>query len=131
VRFRDEPTGAWGNLGNGLAGALGEPLLTGSGTLEAGTPTSIDLSNAAVNAPLLFGIGSSTIFAPFAGGTVVPSLEIILSGTTDAAGKASLAGNWPGGVPSGSSFFLQAFVVDPTGPHGFAFSNAISATTPY
>ena len=131
LRFRDEPAGSWGNLGDGLAGALGEPLLAGSGTLQAGASTSIDLSNAALNAPLLLGIGTTTIFAHFAGGTVVPSLDVILPGTTDAAGKLSLSGTWPSGLPGGVTIYLQAFIVDATGPHGFAFSNAIVATTPY
>lgn len=45
---------AWSDQGNALAGVFGDPLLTGTGTLEAGSANSIDLSNAAQSATIAF-----------------------------------------------------------------------------
>jgi hypothetical protein len=132
VRFRDEPHSPWVDLGHGLGGALGEPVLTGHGDLFAGWKTSLALSNAAVDAPFFLVIGTAVDCLPFAGGTIVPVLDFFgPAGTTDATGLASLSGTWPGGVPGGFTFYAQEFVVDGTAPHGLAFSNAVAGTTPY
>ena len=132
VRFRDEPSSAWGDLGNGLAGASGIPALVGSGSLVAGSNTSLDVSGAAANAGIFWVLGTSTGSLHFAGGVLVPTLDGIVSGlSTDGAGQASLGGAWPAGLPGGFSLYVQALVLDGGAPHGLAFSNAVVGTTPY
>jgi len=132
VRFRDEPSSAWGDLGNGLAGAAGIPALAGSGSLVAGSNTSLDVSGAAANAGIFWVLGTSTGSLHFAGGVLVPTLDLIVGGvSTDGAGQASLSGAWPAGIPGGFSIYVQALVLDGSAPHGLAFSNAVVGTTPY
>jgi hypothetical protein len=132
VRFREEPQGAWGDLGHALAGTGGAPALTGSGDLVAGTPTSIVLGNALPNAPLWFVVGDRPADLPFAGGEIVPSPVLILGGlTTDASGAFSLSGNWPSGVAGGATFLFQALIADAGAPKGFAISNAVEAVAAY
>lgn len=125
-----EPPGPWCDLGNALAGTNGDPLLVGSGPLTAGSSVSIDLSNASPGAPAFVTIGFSAINAPFKGGVMVPYPDLLFGMTIDLIGGASLAGTWPGGVPSGFTTYFQWWIADAGGPSGFAASNAISGTAP-
>jgi hypothetical protein len=49
---------------------------------------------------------------------------------TDGSGRIDIEETWPSGVPSGFSIYLQYWIEDPTGPFGFAASNALRAQTP-
>jgi hypothetical protein len=132
LRFRDEPQGSWADFGHALAGSNGDPQLVGTGDLVAGSATSLDLTNGPFNAPLWFVVGGSTSHLPFAGGEIVPSLDLILGGlTTDATGAFSFNGNWPTGVPAGTTLYFQALMVDAGAAKGFAISNAIEAVAAY
>ena len=132
IRFRDEPTSAWADLGNGLAGVSGVPALVGNGSLVGGSNVSLDLTLGAPNAPIFWVLGTSTNSFSFAGGVLVPTFDLIVNGlSTDGAGSASLSGAWPSGVPGGFTLYAQTLVVDAAAPHGLSFSNAIAGTTPY
>jgi hypothetical protein len=128
-----DPTNAWTTLGEGsLAGGNAfAPELRGAGTLQPGTPWSLELAIAARFSPAAFVAGSSTQFHPFKGGVLVPSANLVVSGLlTDSQGRIELGGLWPAGVPSGVQIWIQAWVVDNGGVAGFAASNAVLATTP-
>ena len=119
----------WVDHGNALAGALGEPLLAGAGPLIAGQPMSVTLSNAAANAPLTLIAGFADIEAPFKGGYLVPSPNILIVGlNTGPAGGLTLGTTWPAGIPAGFVIYVQAWIVDAAGPKGFAASSGISGT---
>jgi len=49
---------------------------------------------------------------------------------TDVAGGIQLPFLGPAGVPGGTSFTIQAAIVDAGAPAGVALSNAIQGTTP-
>lgn len=122
---------AWYDLGAGLAGTHGEPVLAGDGTLKPGSPVSLALSNAREASSAALIIGVSELSAPFKGGTLVPFPTMIVFGLpTGPAGALTLNGTWPGGLPSNFSFYFQEWVVDPAGPSGFASTNAVKARTP-
>ncbi len=125
---------AWDNLGFGLAGTHGEPLLVGAGTLEAGTLTAASVSNAPRGTPGFLLGGATTILLPFKGGMVVPDpfggAGFALFALTDPSGHLEFADTWPAGVPTGSTTYLQAWVVDPEAPAGVAASNAVVAVAP-
>lgn len=129
----DEPA-AWTDLGLALGGTYGEPMLIGTGSLEANTTVQVGLSNALENAAAFLIVGVSALnFAPFHGGTLVPNPSppgSVLAVATDATGQHGLAATWPVGVPAGSELYLQYWVSDPGGPFGFSASNAIQGTTP-
>jgi hypothetical protein len=114
----------------GLAGVAGTPALVGTGSLFAGTPVALSLTQARPFAfsPLI--VGLSAINAPFKGGTLVPNPDFVFPLFSDFFGAWSFAGLWPAGIPAGVTIRFQAWIQDPAGPQAFAASNAISATTP-
>ena len=124
---------AWKTLAEGAleGGNTYAPELRGEGTLQPGTPWSLELAIAARNSPAAFVAGFSTQFHPFKGGVLVPAPDLVISGlVTDSEGRIELGGLWPPGAPSGAQVWLQAWVVDSGGPAGFAASNAVLGTVP-
>ena len=126
-----DPTAAWGDLGNGLAGLYGTPRLGGEGSLAGGTPYALVLTDAHPVQPAWLVLGLAPLSAPFKGGVLVPHPDLIVSGlVTSAAGDLALDDTWPTGVPSGASFFTQFWITEPGAPSGFAASNGLRGTTP-
>ncbi len=127
VTFSD----VWEDLGNGLAGTNGVPVLAGEGSLAAGSALELTLTDAANSAAVGLFVGFTQIDAPFKGGVLVPSPDILVTPLmTDATGELVLASTWPAGVPSGFEIYLQDWIVDAAGPNGFAASNGLLGTTP-
>jgi hypothetical protein len=119
----------WEDLGQGLAGTNGVPVLGGSGSLQAGAPLTLALTSALENSTTALVIGLVQIDVPFKGGVMVPRPDLILFGlSTSASGSHELPALWPAGTPSGFTVFFQHWVTDPVGPAGFAASNALEAT---
>jgi predicted carbohydrate-binding protein with CBM5 and CBM33 domain len=126
-----EPLDRFADLGDGLVGSNGLPELTGAGTLAAGDPVSVSLTQALELAPATLVLGLSALDAPFKGGVLVPHPDVLFDGlTTDGAGELVVNGTWPAGVPSGFVTYLQCWIVDGQGPKGLAASNGLSATAP-
>ena len=75
-------------------------------------------------------VGFSTLFIPLEGGTLVPSLDLIVPLGTSPAGAVTIADVFPPGAPSGFSFHVQFWITDPAGPFGWAASNGLTGTTP-
>jgi hypothetical protein len=130
--FSQGPSNPWSDLGQGLAGVLGEPDLFGAGALLTGTLGWVELKGAAPNATAVLFMGFFNGAVPFKGGTFVPLHPIAQLGvtTTGWGGDRVSWGFWPPGVPSGTTMVFQYWVVDPTGPEGFAASNAVMAVVP-
>jgi hypothetical protein len=123
--------GCWKDLGLGLAGVNGAPVLAGTGTLLAGEPLTLALGNAKPSSSAALIVGFDQLNAPFKGGTLVPTVNLLIAGLpVDGAGSLLLPANWPAGLPSDFSLYFQAWVADAAGPHGFSASNGLSATTP-
>jgi YVTN family beta-propeller protein len=131
----DASLDVWTDLGAALAGAHGDPLLVGAGTLQPGDPVSLALSNALAGSSYTLVIGASLLNLPFKGGTMVPDTDLLIFGLpvlaspSGAAGFSQLSATWPA-LPSGISIYLQAWISDPAGPFGFAASNAVRGITP-
>ena len=86
---------------------------------------------AARNAPAALVLGLAGLYAPFKGGVLVPSPDLLVPGLlTDTAGALALSGLWPPGVPAGLDVYLQAWIQDVTAVGGLAGSNGIVGTTP-
>jgi len=120
----------WTDLGHALAGTAGLPHLQGNGSLAVGTTVQWTISNARPLAPTWQLVGFSQIFAPFAGGVIVPAPDVLLPTTSDALGGFSISVFVPTSLPSGQSITTQFWIADPVGPAGFAASNAISKAAP-
>ena len=131
VTWDASPWGLWIDGGNALPGAFGPPQLAGSGGLLGGDALVVRTANAAPGVPAGIVLGASQINLPFKGGVMVPMPDALVDGlVTDGLGWMELPAVWPAGIPSGLSLHMQAWFVDPAGPHGFTASNAVAATTP-
>ena len=121
----------WCDLGHGLAGTHPSPRLSGTGTLLGGDAVQLDVTEALASAPAILIVGFSQVVLPFKGGVLVPTPNVLFPGLlTGAGGAIHLAATWPGGVPAGAEIFLQTWILDAGGPHGFSATNALRARTP-
>ncbi|MHC5210470.1 MAG: hypothetical protein ACYTG2_07125 [Planctomycetota bacterium] len=121
----------WTDLGGGLAGTHGIPQLSGLGSLVAGETLTLTLAGALESASTTLVLGFVIENAPFKGGVMIPQPDILIFGlSTDPAGGFSLSSPWPAGVPADTSLHLQAWLLDPAGPAGFAATTGLTATTP-
>ncbi|MCA8968679.1 MAG: hypothetical protein KDC95_02805 [Planctomycetes bacterium] len=108
--------------------ATGVPVLSGTGTLAPNTAFSFDISNAAPNTGGLLIIGATRLDLPFFGGILVPFPLQTLSFLTNANGAQNLAGTVPASAPGNLDFYMQAWIIDATGPQGFTATNGVRAT---
>lgn len=123
--------GPWVSLGKALAGALGAPCLVGSGTLAAGDPITLELTGSVPLGSTSLVIGLAELCAPFKGGTLAPTIDLILAGLPlDAGGDLTLSGTTPAGLPSGTELVFQFWAPDGGGPKGFNASNGVKGITP-
>ncbi|MCB9897948.1 MAG: hypothetical protein H6825_08090 [Planctomycetes bacterium] len=125
------PTG-YVDLGGALAGLGGTtPALAGAGPLSGGSANAFVLTDARASSVAHLVLGVAQFGAPFKGGTLVPSPDLVLFGLpVDAGGALTIPFVMPPGLPSGASVYAQLWVVDAAGPAGFAASNGLRATTP-
>lgn len=131
VDLVDVRPGPFVDLGNGLSGAFGVPLLVGTGDLTVGSPTSLNLSGAASNTITTLVVGLSEASVPFKGGVLVPAPDALLGGfPTGLLGLLNLSAPWPSGIPSGTQIWFQHWIIDGAGPVGFSASNALRADVP-
>lgn len=121
---------SWTDLGGSVGGASGVPVLAASGALCAGTNVSVRLDGAPPGAPSVWFAGFSQLGVPFKGGTMVPLAGLVLPKIVGADGGTLLSATWPAGLPSGVALYVQAWIVDATGPFGFTASNALRGLTP-
>jgi hypothetical protein len=127
------PADRWTDLGHSLVGTTGAPVLAGSGTLAASSPTTLTLSNARASSPAVLGISTARADLPLLGGILVPNLgngALVIPFTTSGAGGVTLNFPWPSGVPAGTSFYIQCWISDAGGPFGLSASNALAANQP-
>jgi hypothetical protein len=121
----------WTNLGNGLAGVNGVPVLLGTGPLTTGSPGALALTNAAPSAPCSLFISLSSSPANFKCGTLVPvpiAFQLLLF--TNGSGNLPLAWpSFPGGL-SGQSLYFQYAIADVAAICGTSLSNAERGDVP-
>jgi len=119
------------DLGLALGGTHGRPVLTVFGSFQPGASTKIRVENALEGSQAHVALGASRLDAPFKGGVLVPTLDLLILGLPlDAAGQLELASAWPAGVPSGLQAWLQFWITDAGGPAGFAATNAVELSLP-
>jgi len=121
----------WTDLGSGLGGVNGVPLLDGTGTLAPGSAGSVQLSNARPSAPAWLALSFASTPVPFRGGTLVPNpVAMHVRLTTDATGSVVLPFVTPLGLPPGTHLYMQAVVLDHAAVQGVALSHALRGLTP-
>ncbi|MFT7463540.1 MAG: hypothetical protein ACI9EF_001885 [Pseudohongiellaceae bacterium] len=121
---------AWETLGCALTGSLGEPQLTGGGSLTGGQSGQLQLNVAAPLSPaaLLISLQSSPV--PFKGGTLKPfPFAAVLSFTTLSDGSPFFPYTMPTGLQGNIEITAQAAISDTAAPAGVSLSNAILGVT--
>jgi len=125
------PAPSWTDLGFGLGGLLGLPVLAGLGDHEAGEPGVFLLENAHPNAAAVLFASLANTPTRFKGGTLIPVPIVLAIGlNTGPSTPMTLPFSWPAGVPAGLTFYVQVALQDLTAPQGVALSNALSSTPP-
>lgn len=126
-----DPSKQWTDLGNGLAGTSGIPLLKGTGALTVGSTTNVVLSSGKPSSAAAFVVGLTAAYVPFKQGIVVPLPDLlVIVPALSPSGAVGLPFAWPAGLPSGFETYWQVIVADPVAVAGFALSNALLSTTP-
>jgi hypothetical protein len=123
--------GPWTDLGGGIAGVAGIPVLAGSGTLSPGSPGAMTVSAAAPSAPCLLFFSLLEVDVPFKGGTLsaYPPLATYPL-ATDPTGDLALSwAAWPPFLPAGVEMFFQLAVADAAAVKGAAVSNLLRGVT--
>jgi hypothetical protein len=123
------PDFLWTDLGHALAGS-GTPALQGEGLLAPATTIVFKLTGTAPGLPTALLGGTSPLDAPFKGGVLVPSPDIVLPGLLSGSPGLILHAGFPPGLPSGLELWFQMWLADPAGPKGFAATNALRAYVP-
>jgi hypothetical protein len=86
----------WSDLGGAIAGSGGAPAFSGTGTLVAGFPMTLDLTNAPSGATVLLWLSVASTPLPYFGGTVhpfPPTTGFLLA--ANGSGELSIGGAWP------------------------------------
>jgi len=113
-------------------GFSGYPVMLASGGFTAGDAVEFHLFSAWPQGPTVLIAGFSEDYAPFHGGTLVPSPDIVLGlFVTDAEGDLGVQAHWPSGVPSGTQVTLQFWSQWPYPfPGPYVASSAVRVTAP-
>jgi hypothetical protein len=128
VTFADD---AFTDVGQGLAGTHGVPVLEAHGMLEPASLLTLSLDGALEHGTATLVAGLSVLGAPFKGGVLVPQPTLLLAGLpTGPDGAFELSTIWPPGALPAFTLVCQAWIVDPAGPAGFAASNGVVGSTP-
>lgn len=91
----------------------GNPVLSGTGTLQAGSATTLSLTDAEPNSMVLMIAGASETNLAYQGNTIVPALQVLVFLPTNSNGDLTLPFSWANPAPPpGFKLYLQ--VVNPT-----------------
>jgi hypothetical protein len=121
----------WTDLGGGIAGVAGIPVLAGSGALAPGTPGDLTVSAAAPSAPALLFFSLLEVGVPFKGGTLsaYPPLATYTLATDPLGDLALPWAAWPPFLPAGVEIFFQLAVADAAAVKGASLSNLLRGVT--
>jgi hypothetical protein len=121
----------WTDLGGGTLGSNGQPTLTGSGPLSAGSTMTLDLTNGPASDITLLWISLTPTPTAAVGGTLhafpYDASFVLLS---DASGGINISASVAAGAPAGTEITFQYICKDAANPHGITLSNGLKGTTP-
>lgn len=122
-------TEGWADLGDALSGVQGDPALVGAGSPSSGEAISLTIVSGPPSGSATLVVGLTPLNAPFKGGVLVPSPDLLVTGLPlDASGAAVLPAVWPSGIPAGFRVLLQAWMPDAAAPQDLSATNALRIT---
>jgi hypothetical protein len=105
------------------------PVLSGSGPGVPGTVHALLLEQARPDTTATLVVGFVELAAPFKGGVLGPSPDLLVFGLpTDAEGALALPFILPAAAPPGLTLWMQAWVSDPAASAGLSASNTLAFT---
>lgn len=119
----------WCDLGGGIPGALGKPVLTGAGTINLADPLTLTVSSYLPNGVGLMVIGASDISVPAFGGVIVPSPDV-LAFLTGNGSDIVYDVNWLATLPVGFPVWFQSVFLDPAAVEGLSASDGVTVVVP-
>ncbi len=126
-----ETSGAFTELGYGVAGIAGIPQLAGAGNLTPNSPVLLDLAFTAPHTPALLLVSTTSIPTPFLGGTLIAvPFTATLTASADAQGRILLDTRWGASLPPGSELYFQYLMLDAAAPDLISQSTALRAQIP-
>jgi len=128
IGISNSGNGSFVSIGGGLAGNFA-PQLAGTGSLAANGAFTLSFTNLppGTSGPLF--VGLSLLAAPFKGGTLMPTPDVIINLATG-PGSLNLPASMPPGLPSNFSIYLQAWFPDAGAPQGASATNGEQLITP-
>ncbi len=120
----------WTNHGGAVAGAAGRPLLWGDGDLTSDSPFTLEVSGGPASSMSLLIIGFDLLDAPYKGGTLIPTPDLLVVNPLDESGTSRIDALWPPDLPSDVDIYWQSWIADSTAPRGKAATNGLQTTTP-
>ena len=104
----------WLDMGSAKPASNGErPWLLGSGDLTAGSVNSLHVANATSTSLTVLFIGGSVADVNFAGGTLVPTPDLVAVMGTNADGTIDLPFSLPASTLPGLTSYSQAWILNP------------------
>jgi hypothetical protein len=123
------PTG-FIDLGEGVEGFAGIPINSGTGAMEGDDAVTIRLDEARPGSLTFLIIGFDRLDLPFAGGVMVPTIDVICTIYVQPDKSAELPGIWPDSLESGFELYFQWWTVDPFAIEGLSGSNGLMSRSP-
>jgi hypothetical protein len=126
--------GPWADLQNDLGGGgFPDPLMYAAGSLASPSDNVLLLAGNTTGGDAYVIASAVNLTVPFKGGVLVPAPDLIVGPLAlglSVGETADLPFHMPPGLPSGVTFFTQAWFADAGAPNGFAATNALSGTIP-
>jgi hypothetical protein len=123
--------GPWVSQGYALPDASSGPTLVANGSQHPGAKTRVEIRDGLPSAPAGIILGLSELGAPFKGGVLCPTPDLVVDGLSlDAQGGFLSVFPFPAGVPTGTELYWQGWVVDPAGPKGLTATNCLVSLAP-
>jgi hypothetical protein len=120
---------AWNEWGPGKpCGSVFVPNLSAHGPLSVGSINSMAMDSAPPTSPAFLVLGLAPLDAPFKGGILGPSPDVILDLATDAQGEFQLVYEWPL-VPAGTRIWAQTWVKVAGSPDPFCATQTLVGTS--
>lgn len=127
--FRATQAPRWCQLGGGIAGANGKPTLVGAGTINQVAALELTVDNyGSIGVGVLI-LGLQAVDLPLFGGTLVPSLDLLVTLVGSGAPLPQDA-SWLVPLPPGSEVWCQAAFLDAAAPQGLSASDGVRVTRP-
>jgi len=117
------------DMGFGLRGNYA-PRLDGSGSLAAGNLCRLSFTQLPPSSVGILVVGVDLLYLPYKGGSLLPTLDLLLVVPTGINGAVDLDTTMPSGIPSDLSIYAQGWFLDPGSPKRMSATNGLELITP-